>query len=259
MPVRRFLPILLLLPLAGGCASTSGNAPPASLYPVEKASGIVLCADGSGGPGGTTQILQQVVAETRAPLRVEMVDWSHGSGRYLADHLLWGNIERSGLALARQIQALRERYPDKKIHLIGQSAGCAVLLVAAEALPPNTVDRIVLLAPSVSTRYDLRPSLRSARQGIDVYYSRHDWVVLGLGMALSGTTDRDLAPAAGRVGFRRVITKPGDEALYAARLRQYEWNPSVAWTGNNGQHFGPRSPKHLQAYVLPLLVGRGSR
>src|SRR2546430_801677 len=85
-------------------------------------------------------------------------------------------------------------------------SGCAaVVLEGAGAVPADSLEGIVLLAPSVSARYDLKPPLRSARQGIDVFYSRHDWFVLGLGTVLSGTTDRRLAPAAGRVGFHPVV------------------------------------------------------
>jgi hypothetical protein len=129
--------------------------------------------------------------------------------------------------------------------------------VAAESLPPGGVERVVLLAPSVSTDYDLRPALARSRQGIDVFYSRRDWLVLGLGMTFSGTTDRRLGAAAGRVGFRPVITDPGDRALYA-RLRQHEWEPDVAWTGHTGGHYGADEPGHVRARIVPLLVpGRG--
>lgn len=254
--------ILLIVSLSCGCAteqrrtnSTSPPPPTVSLYPMERASGVVYCADGSGGPGGTTGVLQSVVAAEKTPLRVEMVEWSHGRGRYLADHLHLANIERSGQRLAQQALAQRKRYPDKRICFVGQSAGCAVILVAAESVPPGVVDRIVMLAPSVSRRYDLRPALSRTHEGVDVFYSRSDWFVLGLGMALSGTTDRDLAPAAGRVGFREQLDSPVDKALYA-RLRQHEWEPSVSWTGHTGGHFGPSSPGHLQRYVLPMLTGK---
>jgi hypothetical protein len=121
-------------------------------------------------------------------------------------------------------------------------------------LPRDSIERVVLLAPSVSFRYDMRPALRSACQGIDVFYSARDWFVLGLGMAFSGTTDRRLAPAAGRVGFRPLTGGPEDEALYALRLRQHAWEPSASSTGQTGGHYGSDRPGHMQACVLPLLT-----
>jgi hypothetical protein len=215
----------------------------------------VYCADGSGGPGGTTAVLQDVVAQAKAPLHVDMVEWSHGRGRYLSDHLHWKNIERAGERLAQQTIAMRQRYPNKRICYVGQSAGCAVVLVAAEQVPAGCVDRVVLLASSVSTRYDVRPALQRSREGIDNFSSRDDWFVLGLGMALSGTTDRDLAPASGRVGFRQYAQSPQDRALYA-KLREHPWDSSVSWTGNTGGHFGPSNPNHLNEVVIPMLLGK---
>jgi pimeloyl-ACP methyl ester carboxylesterase len=259
MSMSRWAPILLTLPLYSGCAMSPGRTAPASPpLPVARATGVVFCADGAGGFGGTTQVLEHVIAEARVPLRVEMVDWSHGTGRYLADHLHWSNIEKQGRHLAAQTQAWRRRYPDKPVYYVGQSAGCAVVLVAAETLPQGGVDRVVLLAPSVSTDYDLRPALARSRQGIDVFYSHKDWFVLGLGMAFSGTTDRRLAPAAGRVGFRPIITEPRDKELYAG-LRQHAWDPSVSWTGNTGGHYGHDEPGHIRARILPLLTPPAAR
>ena len=67
--------------------------------------------------------------------------------------------------------AYRQAYPGRKVYLVGHSAGCAVVLAAAERLPTDSVDRLILLAPSVCVTYDLRPALRTVRCGIDVFYS----------------------------------------------------------------------------------------
>jgi alpha-beta hydrolase superfamily lysophospholipase len=125
--------------------------------------GVVFCADGAGGLAGTTHVLQHTVANAGASLQVEFVDWSHGTGRFLADHVHWRHIVTQGRQLTWQIQAWRKRYPDQRIYLMGHSAGCAVVLVAAAELPPDSVDRLILLAPSVAADYDLRPALASAR------------------------------------------------------------------------------------------------
>src|SRR5262249_10944261 len=149
------------------------------------------------------------------PVRVELVEWSHGFGRFLADHLHWRNVEVQGQHLAAQVQACRARDPNQPVSLLGHSAGCAVCLVAAEHLPQDSLDRVVLLPASVSSDYDLRRPLNAAHQGIDVFYSNRDWFVLGLGTTFSGTTDRRLSAAAGRVGFRAEGTSPQDRELYA--------------------------------------------
>src|SRR5262245_36216287 len=251
---RRWLAILLALPLYSGCAGLPGKTSLPPPLPPEHVTGVVFCADGAGGLGGTTGVLRQLVAESRLPLRVEMVDWSHGTGRFMADHLHWRNIQRQAHRLACQVGAWRAHYPDKRIYFVGQSAGAAVVLEAAGELPRDSIERVVLLAPSVSSRYDLKPALTSACQGIDVYYSSRDWFVLGLGMAFSGTTDRRLAPAAGQVGFRLPPEGSADEGLYANRLRQHPWEPSASSTGNTGGHYGADHPDHMRACVLPLLT-----
>ena len=72
-----------------------------------------------------------------------------------------------------------------------------------------------------STRQTIRavldgePPCLTGRQGIDVFCSERDWVTLGVGVTIVGTTDRRWAAAAGRVGFRPVLSGPQDEALYA--------------------------------------------
>ena len=257
MTARPWVSVLLALLLLTGCAAVPNKtAPPLAPLPTERALGVVFCADGAGGLGGTTTVLKHVVAEQGVALRIEMVEWSHGNGRFLADHFHQRNIQQRGRELARLVQVRRARFSDKRICFVGQSAGCAVVLEAAGALPAGSVDRMVLLAPSVSSRYDLRPALRACREGIDVFYSQNDWFVLGLGMVFSGTTDRRLPPVAGRVGFQRIVANPGDEALYA-RLRQHPWGPGVAWTGHRGGHYGADEPGHVRAYVLPLLNPTG--
>jgi hypothetical protein len=116
------------------------------------------------------------------------------------------------------------------------------------------VERIVLLSPAVSSGYDLRPALCTARLGIDVFCSERDWAVLGLGVGIVGTTDRQWTAAAGRFGFKPIVQSPEDGALYA-KLHEHPWDACVAWTGNAGGHFDTYlQPRYLHAYVLPLLT-----
>ena len=126
-------------------------------------------------------------------------------------------------------------------------------MAAAEALPPDSVDRIVLLAPSVSADHDLRPALRCARYGVDVFCSRRDWFFLGICTGVFGTVEGRWQSAAGRVGFRPKVETPEDSALYA-KLQQHPWHPAVQWTGNQGGHCGGHEVAYLRAYVLPLFA-----
>jgi hypothetical protein len=98
--------------------------------------------------------------------------------------------------------------------------------------------------------YDLRPALRAARCGIDVFHSSQDRLILGLGMRIVGTAEHACRTAAGQYGFTPVLAGPGDAALYG-KLRQHPWDPVVQWSGNDGGHYGSNRTGFLRAYVLP--------
>ena len=250
----RFLACLVSLLTGCSAAGHRTDTSRTALPPAPPPQGVVFVANGSGDFRTVSTNLSRVVAETGTPLQVETAAWSHGYGRYLADHVDHDNHRAEGGRLAAQVVAYRQTYPGRKVYLVGHSAGCAVVLCAAEGLPPGSVDRIILLAPSVCTRYDLRPALRTARGGIDAFTSEEDRVVLGLGIQIVGTADRCCRTAAGQYGFTPVIDCPADAALYQG-LRQHPWDPVVAWSGHGGGHYGSNQAGYLRAYVLPLLVG----
>jgi pimeloyl-ACP methyl ester carboxylesterase len=242
------------LTLASGCVAVPKSPPAATAAKpgLAGAKGIVFCADGAGGFGWTTEALAYVAAEERVPIHVELVDWSHGRGLMITDNCHWRNTRDQGRKLADMVRVAHERYPALPVYLVGHSAGCAVCLEAARDLPADSVERIVLLAPSVSPSYDLRPALTCSRKGVDSFMSKGDWVTLGIGMRLFGTTDRQWTAAAGRLGFR----KPHEGSPYAAqyaKLREHVWQPSDSATGHRGGHYGNYVPGYLKAKVLPLL------
>jgi pimeloyl-ACP methyl ester carboxylesterase len=197
-------------------------------------------------------MLEQAISAERLPIAVEHFEWTHGYLRVLADHLDTSHSREQGRRLAERVCALRQECPGRAVYIISHSAGSAVALAAASYLPPDGVTRIVLLAPSVSATYDLRPALVAAAKGVDVFYSRRDWVALGIGTGVFGTTDRTWCPAAGRVGF---WPDPGDlaQSRLLPKLRQHPWDPCLTWAGNSGGHYGTYQPAFLRAYVLPLL------
>ncbi len=236
---------LLLILSACGCAAPRAVVlqPP----PKPGARGIVFSVDGAGDFHAASEALRRAIDEAGVPLDVETFVWSHGYGRVLADETDYAYARCQGQRLAARVCAYRQSHPDCRVYLLGHSAGSGVVLAAAENLPPDSVDRILLLAPSVSSGYDLRRALQTTRGGLDVFTSCRDTWSLGLGITLAGTADRQPGPAAGRVGFA-----PQDAPLYA-RLRQHAWDPCVAWTGNEGGHYGAYQDKFLRAYVLPLL------
>jgi pimeloyl-ACP methyl ester carboxylesterase len=240
-----------LLPLLAGCTGVPVRVE--SRAPPQAARGIVLVADGAGGHQNAPRAIAAAADGLCLPLHVRSFDWTHGRGQGLADILDVPYSRCQGRRLAATVCAYRTAYPGVPVYLVGYSAGSAVALAAAEMLPPDSLERIVLLAPAVSACYDLRKALASARAGIDAFTSTRDRLYLGLGTRVLGTADGRRDPAAGRVGFQPPTLCPGEEAL-AGRLRQHPWNESLAWTGHQGGHAESLRPAYLMAYVLPLLT-----
>jgi hypothetical protein len=243
--------LLWLLPLVGGCVSLPARFE--SRLPPGLSRGEVIVAGGAGGRQDPAAAIADAADDACLGLHVRSFDWCHGMGRALADVSDADHARRQGRRLAAEVRRCLAERPGNGVSLVGYSAGCAVVLAAAEELPADSLDRIVLLAPAVSPCHDLRRALASARRGIDVFVSERDWLLLGLGTSITGTPDGGRGPAAGRGGFCPPALAPGQEAL-AGRLRQHAWHPCVEWTGNRGGHAGAVAPAFVRAYVVPLLA-----
>jgi hypothetical protein len=246
----RLLAVLLCL---SGCAVLAAPAPSVAAASPCACQGIVFVLDGAGGFEAASRFIRTAVAEEGMPLDVRTFHWTHGYMRVVSDEMHATHAQREGRKLAEAVLNCRQEAPGVPIYLIGHSAGCGVLLNAADHLPPNIVERMVLLSPSVSSKRDLRPALHCSCRGVDAFISSHDWICLGLMTSVAGTADRRWrAGAAGKIGFQPILADPGDEALYA-KLRQYPWDSSLMWTGHKGGHYGCYQPKFLRTFVLPLL------
>jgi hypothetical protein len=217
--------------------------------PADPARPLVWVADGAGDLKGCSTAL----AKAGVPAELAVFPWSHGHYRLLADQTDAAHAREQGAWLAGVVRERAAREPGRRVVLVGHSAGCAVVLAAGDALPPGAVDRVVLLAPSVSPGYDLRPTLRAAREGVDVFCSRKDWVACGAVVRVVGTTDagRVRGPAAGRWGFRPAALTDAE----AARLRHHYWDEDMARAGHDGGHHGVHAPGFVRAYLFPLLAG----
>ncbi len=232
-------------PLRAGESQSLPSAPPCP--------GLAIVVDGAGGFEAASRQLRQTAAQAQLPLDVRVFHWSHGYCRILADQVHAEHARREARRLTEAIVTCRRTAPTQPIYLVGHSAGCAVVLLAVECLPPDSVERIVLLAPAVSATRDLKPGLRCARRGIDAFTSTYDWAWLGLGTLLAGTADRRWTSAtAGRAGFQPPTLGGADDVLYA-KLRQHPWNPRMKSLGHNGGHYGAYQPEFLRAFIFPLL------
>jgi pimeloyl-ACP methyl ester carboxylesterase len=251
----RGIGIPLLLLVSAGCTAAPyrvSSAPPAD---APEAKAIVFAVDGAGNFQGSSTALRDYVQSDGLPLHVHTFEWSHGYRRIFADHLDQEHARLSGERLAQEIACYKQQQPESAlpIHIVAHSAGCQVALRAAEYLPLDSIECMVLLAPSVSADFEIRPALRCSRKGVEVFHSRRDRAYLGLGMLLFGTGDHKRTAVAGRVGFS-VPCDPGPDAALYTRLHQHPWDPSISWTGYTGGHFNIYEAGYLRAAVAPLLL-----
>jgi pimeloyl-ACP methyl ester carboxylesterase len=246
--MRKLLAIVGIT-VATGCTLQHRHAP----EPIPECGAVVFVADGAGDFRAASTAVHKVVTDDHWPVQVEPVPWSHGYLRVLRDQLDYAHGRAEGHRLAGQIIALKSQHPQMRIYLVGHSAGTVVAVAAAESLPPGLIEGMALLAPSLSTFYDLRPALEAVRNHVDVYYSRRDWGYLGIGTTILGTSDRLRAPASGRIGFQEYLGSTQERAE-SQKLRQHEWHIADWRTGNNGGHYGSYQRRFLRAQVLPALL-----
>lgn len=230
------------------------SAPLRAQGPTAPAIDVVFVADGAGNYQMASKMLRAAALEVGAPLEVDTFVWSHGYKKVLPDQVDFAYARAQGLNLADLLVAFRQQHPEARIHLVGHSAGSMVVLSAAEHVPPGTIENIVLLGPSVSCEYDIRPALRCVRCGLEVHYSSRDWIYLGLCTKLVGCADRRHSGASGRYGFTLTVECPEDQQLLP-RLHQHPWQPEDRLLGNDGGHYGAYQPEYLKARVLPVLLG----
>jgi pimeloyl-ACP methyl ester carboxylesterase len=237
--------------LGAVCLLLLGGLPAAAAEPA-----VVLVADGAGDYRGLSKAVTQAVAAAGLPLIVEPACWSHGYRRSLADQVDQAHARAEGRRLAERVLAYRTACPERPVYLLAHSAGAAVVLYAAAWLPPDSVDRILLLAPTVSAYADVRPALRCARAGVDVFTSCRDRCAWVVAFTQIGAEGHLLPRVAARVGFVPRGHGPEDALLYG-KLRQYAWEPSWICLGHEGGHYGIYTPEFLRHCVLPRLEPAG--
>jgi hypothetical protein len=248
--------LLGVLMLVAGCATTPTiNGPRVSQYPLPvPPRALVLVLDGAGGTEITGKTLEMVVHDQGLPLGVIPYTWTHGWGRFLADQGDADHLDYQAEAFARYVLALRAENPGLPINVLTFSAGSGVVTRAARLVPPDTFERVVLLAPAIAANTDIRPLLLASRRGVDAFTSNRD-MFLAVGAMVYGTTGGPRGPAAGTCGFEPVLSSPADVLLYRSKLRQYPWTPELTCTGHTGMHNGGHQPCFLLQFVVPKFLG----
>ncbi len=254
--IRRVLrTVILLLGVATlpGCAFYRNAVEDSRL-----SHGLTLVLPGIDAPSVFNSSVAQGLEDGGVDTAIEVHDWTTGTILAWPVHLL--HLDRNkqqARVLAQKIVKYQDRYPGRPVHLIGHSAGCAIIVFALEELPPeHSVTSAVLVAGALSPDYDLSPALSKTSDGIWNYSSPFDALFLGVATTALGTVDRAHRPSAGATGFNRP---PGHSQkvheLYETRLHEVPYEISMLWDGNTGGHFGATNVTFAREQLAPVILG----
>ncbi len=171
------------------------------------------------------------------------------------------NLRRNRLKAAEltdMILRYQARHPGRPVHLVANSGGAFIALMAVAALPEDhPIDGIALLGGAVSCDYDLSEALQRTKKGIINSYSDRDWLVLGWGTSLFGTSDRKSTHSCGFKGFREPASAGEDDPrtkLYR-KLQQIPWRPDMCEDCEHwGTHLTSSSRKFVKKYIAPWIA-----
>jgi pimeloyl-ACP methyl ester carboxylesterase len=168
-----------------------------------------------------------------------------------ADHLLVAGSSLKAKGLADRIEQFRREHPDGDIHVMGLSAGTAVVLNALERLPEGTeVDTVVLFSSSVHANRDLTPALQHVRRALYATCSRYDLILGSLVITADGAT----GSPAGRTGFRIPPGVPKEKRVAYAKLVNLSWTPNYVAYGWNGGHVAATKAEFVKHVIAPRVM-----
>ncbi len=231
---------LALMPAAAGCSEPKGGA-------------IIYYCEGAGWYSSSGSV-KAGLRSAGYDGRFETFSWSAYLGP-AHDHFVNARSKMVARRLSRKIEKARAQDPDSPIHVIGLSAGTAVVLSAIEQLSEGVrVDHVILFSPSVSARHDLTTALQHVRGRLYATNSPND----GLLAALVVNADGLGGPPAGRAGFR--IPAKATEATRAAyrRVINLPWHPSYVAYDCDGGHTSVTRSKYVKAVIGPRILQTGA-
>jgi pimeloyl-ACP methyl ester carboxylesterase len=213
--------------------------------------GVIFVVDGIGGMDLLGGVAKRHWPTAGVTHEIRVFRWSHGTCHYLHDLQDPENVLWKAQKLAARVREVKAETPDRSVYLVGRSGGAGVVLAAAAHLPPDTLERIVLLSPAVSPDYDLTPAFRATRGEIVNFSSANDQFILNWGTSLFGTVDRVYGPSAGLRGFWRPADDEG-RAVYR-RLVHVPWHCGMLGDLHPGLHTTALSARFQKRHVAPWL------
>lgn len=235
--------LLIILVIVAGAISAGCQAPltcPRTIY-----------LDGAGWASGDKPI-RTGLREAGFHGPVERFGWTSFLGP-LPDHLMAGANHPKVSALADRVTALRRANPNGKIVLMGLSAGTCIVVHALEKLPLNvSVDYVVLLSPSISSRHDMTKALRHVKHRLYATSSPHDAILIA-----ARSAGLESGRPAGQVGFKLPRhagrTDSTRNKLYS-KLVNLPWRPGYVAYGWDGGHVSVTDSQFIRVVIAPRIM-----
>ncbi len=247
LPRRCVLCLLSLMAPAVGCQSFHNQ------LSVDRLSqGYALILPGILGEQGWDHNVASALERSTYAGAIEVRDWTLGPLMFG-----WNMFDSRAVdEITDRIQTYQVLYPGRPVFLIGHSGGCRMVVQTLESLPEGAaIEKAVLLAPCMSSKYDLRLAMSRTRSGICAFSSGLDIPISVPLTGLRGLAVGELCLAAATVGFR-----PPDELseherqCYQRQLQQHRYSWEMLGQGHPGGHFGWTTPSFISAHVVPQLV-----
>lgn len=218
---------------------------------------VLFLVDGVGGFQASALMARRALREAGSEIGTVLFDWQFGLPGEIWTDLMWLRRNRlMGCKLARRLLAFRRAHPGTAVHILAFSGGAGIAVFACERLRGRPiVETLILACPALSPGYNLGPALHAVKRCYALVSSR-DWLMLGLGTRIFGTTDRRFTSAAGLVGFRLPADASPEDLQAYSRLCQIEWSPSLINDANYGGHAGWIDVSFLRRHLPALLRGQ---
>lgn len=225
----------------------AGRLPGRADTPRRRRRGLAVVLGGIEGPSLFNHSMVLGVLKSRYRGSVVRFDWNAGIPlvRSLVNLIHRRHKERQADKLARLITDYHASHPGAPVSLVAQSGGCWIVVRALEKLPPNSsVHTAVLIAPSISPGYDISRAAARCAGGMVSVGGPGDYIFLGLGTLLFGTSDRVFSPSAGWIGWHH--RPPG--------FVEQRWHPAWLKYGYLGNHTSSSARHFVAGVVGPRLA-----
>src|SRR5205085_469264 len=124
---------------------------------------VIFLVEGIGGLDLVGQSAHWALPHAGVPHEIRDFFWTHGKWQFLKDLQDTSHLRSKADELATEILRVKQTDPERAVYILAKSGGTGLALAAAEQLPANTLERMILLSAAVSPTIDLRPALRATR------------------------------------------------------------------------------------------------